>query len=229
MAEAMSDLLTVFREQMVLQREQHHQQMESLIVLMKSPSGLVTKSVPSFTPFDPSSKLRTDYYARFNTFVEAHSVQENKPSHIFLTNQSPVTFKLLDNLAKQKSPPMDINSLTMKAIEEFMLEQFHPKRFVVRERYKFWAEMRRKPGETIQDLAARIRQDAVTCDFSSITNPQDEAMRTRFICSCENEAVLKALFKIKDDDLSFSRAIEIATQIEDAAKCQGNCVWYQYR
>ena len=129
--------------------------------------------------------------------MEAHSVQENKHSHIFLTNQSPVTFKFLDNLAKQKSPPMDINSLTMKAIEKFMLEQFHPKRFVVRERYKFWAEMRWKPEETIQDLTARIRQDAVTCDFSSITNPQDEAMRTRFICSCENEAVLKALFKTK--------------------------------
>ncbi|KAK3729828.1 hypothetical protein RRG08_058147 [Elysia crispata] len=106
-----------------------------------------------------------------------------------------------------------------------MLEQFHPKRFVVRERYKFWAEIRRKPGETIQDLAARIRQDAVTCNFSSITNPQDEAMRTRFICSCENEAVLKALFKIKDDDLSFSRAIEIATQIEDAAKCAKETVY----
>ena len=195
------------------------------MALMKSPSGLVTKSVPSFTPFDLSSDLWTDYYARFNTFVEAHSVQENKRSHIFLTNQSPVTFKLLDNLAKQKSPPMDINSLTIKAIEEFMLEQFHPKRFVVRERYKFWAEMRRKPEETIQDLAARIRQDAVTCDFSSITNPQDEAMRTRFICSCENEAVMKALFKIKDDDLSFSRAIEIATQIEDAAKCAKETVY----
>ena len=85
--------------------------------------------------------------------------------------------------------------------------------------------MRRKPEETIQDLAARIRQDAVTCDFSSITNPQDEAMTTRFICSCENEAVLKALFKIKDDDLSFSRAIEIATQIEDAAKCTKETVY----
>ena len=192
MAEAMSDLLTVFREQMVLQQEQRRQQMDTLMALMKSPSGLVTKSVPSFTPFDPSSELWT-----VNTFVEAHSVQENKRSHIFLTNQSSVTFKLLDNLAKQKSPPMDINSLTMKTIGEFMLEQFHPKRFVVRERYKFWVEMRRKPGETIRDLAARIRQDAVTCDFSSITNPQDEAMRTRR--SCENEAVLKALFKIKDE------------------------------
>ena len=47
---------------------------------------------------------------------------------------------------------------------------------------KFWLEMQRKPGETIQELAARIRHDAVRCDFPSIKNPQDEVMRTRFMC-----------------------------------------------
>eukprot|EP00795_Rhopilema_esculentum_P006058 gene6057-biopygen7749 len=71
--------------------------------------------------------------------------------------------------------------------------------------------MRRKPGETLQELAARIRQDAATCGFASIKDPQDEALRSRFICSVNNEAVLKALFKVKDDELDFARAIEIAT------------------
>ena len=47
----------------------------------------------------------------------------------------------------------------------------------------------------------------------------DEAMRTRFMCSVDNEAVLKALFKIKDDELSISKAIQVAMNIEDAAKC----------
>ena len=47
-----------------------------------------------------------------------------------------------------------------------------------------------------------IRQDAVTCDFPSIKAPLDEAMRTRFMCSLNNEAVLKALFKVKDDELT---------------------------
>ena len=50
-----------------------------------------------------------------------------------------------------------------------------PKKFVIRERFKFWSDMQRKPGETIHELAARIRQDAATCDFTSIRNPQDEA------------------------------------------------------
>ena len=48
--------------------------------------------------------------------------------------------------------------------------------------------------------------------------PLDEALRTRFICSINNEAVLKALFKVKDDELTFARAIEIAIETEGAAK-----------
>ena len=66
--------------------------------------------------------------------------------------------------------------------------------------------MKRKPGETIPELASRIRQDAATCDFQSIKDPLDEALRTKFICSVDNEAVLKTLFKLKDDELKFSNA-----------------------
>ena len=43
-------------------------------------------------------------------------------------------------------------------------------------------------------------------------------MRTRFICSVENEAVLKLLFKEDDDTLTFTRAVELASETEDAAQ-----------
>ena len=46
-------------------------------------------------------------------------------------------------------------------------------------------------------------------------DPLDEAMRTRFMCSVNNEAVLKALFKMKDSD---SVSILIVVETEDAAK-----------
>ena len=78
-----------------------------------------------------------------------------------------------------------------------MSEQFNPRRFVVREMYKFWSDFKRKPGEILQELVSRVCQDAVTCIFQSIKDPLDEALRTRFICSLDNEAVLKALFKLK--------------------------------
>uniref|UniRef100_A0A0L8H963 CCHC-type domain-containing protein n=1 Tax=Octopus bimaculoides TaxID=37653 RepID=A0A0L8H963_OCTBM len=88
-----------------------------------------------------------------------------------------------------------------------------------------YCDMQRKPGETLQELAAHIRQDAATCDFPSITNPQNEALRQRFICLVNNEAVLKALFKIKDTELDFARAIQVAIETEDAAKVAKETVY----
>ena len=85
--------------------------------------------------------------------------------------------------------------------------------------------MQRKPGETIQELAARIRQDATTCAFIDITDLLDEPLRTIFICSVNNEAVLKALFKVKDNELNFNKAIQVAQETEEAAKVAKETVY----
>ena len=60
------------------------------------------------------------------------------------------------------------------------------------------------------ELASRIRQDAVTCNFSSIKDLEDETLRQRFICSVNNEAVLKALFKRKEEEITFAKAVQVA-------------------
>ena len=207
------------------QNKQHQEQMtmlqEQLKILQSSlnnPRENVPTPMASFQPFDSTSELWTDYLARFRTFVTANSVPDNKQAQIFLTNQSNSVYKMLSNLAAQQQPVKSIHELTMNDIQTFMAEQFDPKRFVVRERFKFWSDMKRKPGETIPELASRIRQDAATCDFQSIKDPLDEALRTKFICSVDNEAVLKTLFKLKDDELKFSNAIKVAQEVEEAAK-----------
>ena len=184
-----------------------------------------SSAIPPFAAFDSTTELWPDYNSRFCTFLAANAVPSHRHAQVFLTNQTAALYKQLSTLAEQMEPAKDIHKLTMPEIENFMKEQFDPKRYIVRERFKFWSDMQRKPGETLQELAARIRQDAATCDFSSIQNPQDEALRQRFICSVNNEAVLKALFKIKDDELNFAKAIQIATEVEDAAKVAKETVY----
>ena len=111
---------------------------------------------------------------------------------MFLINKSTPIYKQLFNLAEQQDPPKEVQQLNIHEIVQFMRDQFDAKHVVVRERFKFWTgTKRRKPGETIQVLAARIKENGATCDFSSIRNPLDEAMRTCFICSINNEAFLK--------------------------------------
>ena len=217
--------MAVLRDEHREQNKQHQEQMtmlqEQLKTLQSSlnnPRENVPTPMASFQPFDSTSELWTDYLARFRTFVTANSIPDNKQAQIFLTNQSNSVYKMLSNLAAQQQPVKSIHELTMNDIQTFMAEQFDPKWFVVRERFKFWSDMKRKPGETIPELASRIRQDAATCDFQSIKDPLDEALRTKFICSVDNEAVLKTLFKLKDDELKFSNAIRVAQEVEEAAK-----------
>ena len=219
----LGELIKLFQRQMDSQREQTEALVAAIAKGLDKP--MLAPSIPSFPPFDSTSELWTDYLARFYTFIGANSVPENKTAQVFLTSQSKVTYKLLCNLASQQSPAKDINDLTIDEIIDFMKNQFDPARYIVRERFKFWSEMQRKPGETIHELAARIRQDAVTCDFPSIKDPLDEAMRTRFMCSVNNEAVLKALFKVKDSELTFAKAISTAVETEDAARVAKETVY----
>eukprot|EP00731_Ephydatia_muelleri_P017315 Em0010g413a len=102
-------------------------------------------SFPMFSPFDSTSELWTDYWARFQTFVAANAIPGNRVAQIFVTNQT--------------------------------------------------------------------------------KDPLDEATKTRFMCSVNNEAVLKVLFKIKDAELTFAKAISVAVETEDAAKVAKETVY----
>ena len=171
-------------QQMQLQAHQHTEQMAALMQMIKAPptadsasadtrpvaASTVTSAIPPFAAFDSTSELWPDYWSRFQTFLVANAVPDQRKPQVFLTNQNVAIYRQLSTLAAQLNPPKDINNLTMDEIVDFMKAQFDPKRFIVRERFKFWSDMQRKPGETLQELAARIRQDAATCDFTSIAS-----------------------------------------------------------
>jgi len=139
-------------------------------------------AIPTFAPFDSTPGLWKDYWSRFLTFTRAHAVPDHRKVQLFLTNQSSTVYKLLSKLAAQETPPREINDLAMDQIVAYMKVRFDPTRFVIRERFKFCATMQRRPGDSMRELAARIRQAAATCDFASMADPLDEALRTRFIC-----------------------------------------------
>jgi hypothetical protein len=211
-------------ELLTKQQQQHAEQMESFrqMLAIMAAKGEDTQqqqiSTPGFAPFDPNAELLSDYMDRFRTFTAAHSIPQGKQANVFLTNQSPTLYKMLSNTASQLTTPKSINELTLEEIEDFLKAQFDPTQFIIRERHKFWSDMSRRSGEKVNELAARIRQDATTCAFNEIGDPLDEAMRTRFMCSIQNEAVLKALFKVKPEDLTFAKAVETAVEIEEASK-----------
>ena len=105
-------------------------------------------------------------------------------------------------------------------ITDSMSSHYDPTQFTVisRERYKFWSTIKRKPGETPTELAVRVQQMATTCVFPAFKNLLDEAMRNCFICTINNEAILKSVFREKEEKLTLAKAVEIASEVEEAAK-----------
>ena len=126
------------------------------------PSPPISTSVPiptvanlsNFTAFDATSQLSKDYWTRFFTFAGVHSTLYDKRTQAFLTNKIITINIIICTMAKSLSIPKNINELILSEITEFMKQQFNPKHFVVRERFKFLYNKEQKPSETVQELAA---------------------------------------------------------------------------
>ena len=107
--EQMENQERCFLKQLERQESLHKAQMEALLSAVDKTNTVASTSLqgatPSFVHFDPSSELLTDYWARFCTFVSAHSVSNDRKAQIFLTKQSSTPYKLLSNLASQETPP----------------------------------------------------------------------------------------------------------------------------
>ena len=207
--------MTAHRAEMTALKKAHSDQLGALVASLPQGGGTAA-GVPRFPAFDPTSELWKDYLGRFETYIEANSIPADKSAQVFLTNQSPTTYKLLNTLAGHQTPPIRGKDLSMDQIREFMEEQFEPGQFAVQERYKLWTLRKRQPGESPNDLAARIRQAASTCDLGSVKDYADDTMRTAFVCKIDNEAVVKACFQRKPEDLTFSKAVALANEIEGA-------------
>ena len=188
------------------QAERHRQQLtvmqQQLDEQRKSAGTFASqKQTPPFPAFDSTVELWKDYLLRFKTFVSANSVPDDKLALVFLTNQTSDTYKLINNYASQQDTPTTADNMKFSDIAEFMSQHYDPAMVTVRERYKFWSSIKRKPGETPTELAARVRQMATTCDFPAIKNPLDEAMRTCFICAINNLAVLKSVIREPEENI----------------------------
>ena len=116
-------MFELFRQQMDMQRKQMEALVEALAGRLSSGSTPKppTVAIPTFVPFDASSELWTDYWARFLTFLGANSVPDDKAAQIFLTNQTKVTYKLLGNLASQQTPPKDVRVISCQVKQHMHL------------------------------------------------------------------------------------------------------------
>ena len=117
--------------------------LQSSVPVRQQQETALPQTTPKFEAFDSTTELWTDYWSRFSTFTKANSVPDVRVAKVFLTNQTATIYKLLSTLAAQETPPRTVNNLTMNEIQQYMMNEFHPKRFVVRERFRYWNDMKK--------------------------------------------------------------------------------------
>ena len=222
------EVVQAFAKMLAKQSEKNERRMFSFF---QQSQQVANAPMPKFEQCIPEKELFCDYNNRFKTFLLTNSIPQTKAAQVFLTSQSSKMYKQLEVFSSQLQPPRNINAWNYEEIESHMLNIFNTVHFVVRERFKFWTECERAPGETIQELASKMRKATSTCDFTKISNPLDEALRTNFMCKIQNEAVLKALFRVPDNEVSFQKAVKkcLFQRLRDKGlKCnKSKCVFAQ--
>ena len=83
---------------------------------------------------------------------------------------------------------------------------------VIAKRLKFYRHNQAR-GETVSSFVAELRRLTIHCKFGAHL---DEALRDRLVCGLNSEAAQKRL--LTEPDLTFAKAVEITTSLEEAAK-----------
>lgn len=164
-------------------------------------------TIGTIGPYQESEDFDT-YVDRVELFFEANSIDDAKKVATFLSIVGAQVYGLVQNLTSPKKP----KECTYKEIIDSLKNHYKPKVIVVYERFKFYNRVQ-GTDESIADFAAGLKACAHTCQFGTSLK---EMLRDRLICGIRNEATQRAF--LTEADLTYERAVEMATAREAAAR-----------
>ena len=101
----MAQQMELQKQQLEVQKQQHDEQMAALMRMFKAPTAdssaethpvtasTITSAIPPFAAFDSTSELWPDYWSRFQTFLVANAVPDQRKPQVFLTNQNVAIYR----------------------------------------------------------------------------------------------------------------------------------------
>uniref|UniRef100_A0A8C2AUS2 CCHC-type domain-containing protein n=1 Tax=Cyprinus carpio TaxID=7962 RepID=A0A8C2AUS2_CYPCA len=158
--------------------------------------------------FDESSEQWSAYTERFEYFVAANDITEEKVVPTFLSVMGPKTFILLRNLLQPEKP----GEKTYDQIVNTLKAHFSPKPLVIAGRFRFHRRNQLE-GETLTIFVAVLKKLAEHCEFGDALN---DTLQDRLVCGLRCEGIQKRL--LTESNLTLQRAIELSVSMELAAK-----------
>lgn len=158
--------------------------------------------------FKESREDFASYLERFELWLIANEIKNDKKVSVFLACIGPEAYGLLKNLVVPARPA----TMSYKQLTEALLAHYQPKPLVIAERFRF-QKRNQKEGESVNDYVVAIRHLSKHCEYG---DHLDEALRDRLVSGLASESIQRKL--LTERDLTFARACEIALSMEMASK-----------
>ena len=146
------------------------------------------------------------YIERFQLFVTANAIEDDKLVPTLLTVVGSDHYSLLRGLVSPQLP----KDKTYDGLVAILKKHYDPEPIVIAERFHFY---RRNQGtsESVGDYLANLRRLASRCKFGAFL---EEALRDRLVCGMQSESIQKVL--LTKASLTLEKALEIAQGMEAA-------------
>ena len=105
-------------------------------------------------PFDEKSEKFSDYADRFEAYVAANDIDNDKKVNVFLAVIGPDAYKLLKNLCD----PENSNTKTFTRLSQLLQGHFEPTPIVIAERHKFWTASQEE-SESVSEFVGNSWRD----------------------------------------------------------------------
>lgn len=158
--------------------------------------------------FDPKTQNIESYLERFEHFLVANDIKDEKVLPVFLTVIGPEAYEVLKSLVVPASP----GEKSYAVVKQLLIEHYSPKSSVIAERCKFNRRVQDE-HESVEDFIVELKHLARKCDFGNFLQ---DALRDRLVAGIRNEESQRALFA--EENLTFEGACKIALDRELAAR-----------
>ena len=150
----------------------------------------------------------SEYQDRLEQYYIANDIIVNdKKKAILLSSMGASCYSLLRKLCAPVKPA----TKTFEVLCTIMQEHQNPKPTIIVQRFKFNTRTRHG-GESISTYLAELRLLSEDCNYGEL----EEMLRDRLVCGINNDSIQKRL--LSEANLTYRRAVEIATAMETAAK-----------
>ena len=137
--------------------------------------------------------------------MDANGIADEKKVPTLLTVIGAKHYSLIQGLVSPTLP----RAKTLEELEGLLKKHYDPEPIVIAQRFHFY-QRSQKPGETIAEYLASLRQLASRCKFRDFLS---EALRDRLVCGLQSQKSL-----LSKADLTLESAVEVSQSMEAAAK-----------